>query len=178
MAVIDVWRDRLFQKYGEKWLAKGECSLLVFLELLEKGRKSIKMVTGELDPDLYNRSDVTEKLKTLLDNKVSLEIVFHKKDSKNEAIQDLLYNNAKIIELKKIYHSFLKLYWQKERAETHFAVADASHVFIEEPHKAYKPRGTFIKYKTELLGRYCNQDFEKIRQKESQEITLEEILAK
>lgn len=175
MAVIDIWRDRLFQKYGEKWLARGECSLDAFLELLKKGRKNIKMITGELDPDLYNRLEVTEKLKTLLDNKVKIEIIFHKKDSKNETIQDLLYNNAKIIELKKNYPNILKLYWQKERAPNHFAVVDASHVFIEEPHQAYKPRGTFIKYKTELLGEHCDQRFEEIRQKETQEITLEEI---
>jgi hypothetical protein len=175
MGLWSRWTERFFQQYGEKRYMKGECTLNAFIELIKKGYNTVKMVTGELDPDLYNREDVTNEIHKLLDNEVTIESMFHKSDDKKSAIQALREKNGRMVKLKKDHPDYLKLYWQRERSRVHFTVVDSSHILIEDIHDPHELREVLVKYKTKLLGERWDKKFDDLKNKEAEEIILSEL---
>lgn len=139
----------------ELWIRRGE-SQSTLVELLSKAKNKIDIVTGKLYPAFYESAEVIKILRSLLESKGTVRIVFSKfaKDMK-EALKKLQKENPRLFKLLR-KHKELKLYWGKKRAIFHYAVVDGTHLFLVYPDYP----GYELFYKSPAVGKTCQEGFE------------------
>jgi len=127
---------------GEKEAAYNELVLL-----MGRAEKELKLVTGELNPEFYERGWLINIWEELLDKGVRISAVFS-----DQAIRELgkgpdfRESHGQISALKEVHPSNIRLYCAPERPMAHYAVADGKHVFFEDEHGPHEGRNAFFEY--------------------------------
>jgi len=164
VSVIGSLLRRIENHYGEKWIGKGESSLPYIEKMVNVALKRVVMITGELDPQLYEFTSLPQTIENGLKRGVEFGIVFHK-DGANfqEAKQRFLFENKKIAALARSYPNLLHLYWRSKRPESHYLVVDSDALFLEESHKPYRPRRAIAKSHSIHLGKKLEERFDELK---------------
>ena len=163
VSVIGSLLRRIENHYGEKWIGKGESSLPHIQSMISGALRRVVMITGELDPQLYEVTSLPQAIQEAVQRGVNVDIVFHKEGHNLEEAQGRLrLENKTIVKLAKDYPQLVHLYWREKRPESHYAVADSNALFIEEPHKAYRPRKAIAKSHSINLGKRLEDRFDSI----------------
>ena len=74
MSVIGSLLGRVANHFGEKWIAKGEQSFPYLEAIINRSNEKVKIVTGELDPSLYEHTLLPETIGKALERGVEFEI--------------------------------------------------------------------------------------------------------
>ena len=106
-------------------------------------QKSIKIVTGEANSELFDREDLAQALRESLSNgnDKTLQFVFHKNDDMKTAQEEFRVQNKELINLSLEFPSCVHIYWSPIRPRQHYAVIDdGKKAILEEPnHIAREP---------------------------------------
>jgi len=145
-----------------KYINKTEESLAELLQFMKHTKNSLKVVTGELDPKLYERAEVINTLECLLSKGKEVRIVFSKQNKRIAPEKMLRRENPFLMDLKDDYKRKLKLYYVPKRTNAHYAVVDDRHVFFEEPHEPYAKRDAFFEYNSPEFAKQLEKRFDKL----------------
>jgi len=119
-----------------------------YVELVSKANKSVKIVAGEANRQLFDREDFAIGLDTFLQNNPDseLQFIFHKDDDINIAKELFEEQNKSIVALKKQFSDRIHIFWIDKRPHQHYAVIDNGELAIlEEPdHKPNEPFDALI----------------------------------
>lgn len=106
-------------------------------------QKSIKIITGEANSQLFNRPDLARALRESLSNgnNKTLQLVFHKNDDIKTAQEEFQVENEELVNLRREFPNCVHIYWSPIRPRQHYAVIDdGKKVILEEPnHKGFEP---------------------------------------
>lgn len=126
-------------------------------KLLSKAKRSIHIVAGDLDSELFEKQSIIDIFNTLTTrekNPVNIQIVFGPKaDTKTRKLFEVARENAKI--------ELIKL---QKRPSAHFIVVDGKHTRVEDFHEQFTPeRRAYLAYDTVFLGDRLESEFENLR---------------
>jgi len=132
--------------------AVGDC-----VKLFSKARKSIHIVSGDLDARVFEHLEVTEMLRNLAT-----------RDEKPVSIQILVSPelDAQTYTLPKIAQEVpnVELVRLPTRPTGHFIVVDSKHTRIEEPHEPFSPeRKAYSAYNTFFLADRLEAEFAELK---------------
>lgn len=123
----------------KKLSPKIQQALDAFLKLLRGTKHTIKIVCGEIDPNLFEMDAFLSELENTLRRDVKVSILFTKEASTSEeAEKKIRHENLGVLALKQTYPELLRLYWKRDREENHFSVADARKLVLEGQHRPYE----------------------------------------
>ena len=141
---------------GARWNADMKHSRDYFIESVKDAKYSVKMVTGELDHNIFEDPNVLEAMKDAIsrdENPVTIEILCgDTPDAETKQIWEMAAESKGKLQILKL----------KERPSAHFALVDNGRwVRIEQYHDASEPeRVAFIKKGTYFLGDILKGDFD------------------
>lgn len=102
-------------------------------------QKSIKIVTGEANNQLFEREDLLQALRGGLSSGYdkTLQFVFHKNDDMKTAREEFQVQNKELVNLKLEFPDRVHIYWSPIRPRQHYAVIDnGKKAILEEPNHA------------------------------------------
>lgn len=102
-------------------------------------QKSIRLMTGEANSQLFNREDLLQVLGEgfLSGNGKTLQFVFHKNDDMKTAQEEFQVQNKGLVNLKIEFPDCVHIYWSPIRPRQHYAVIDdGKKAILEEPNHA------------------------------------------
>ncbi len=141
--ILEKPRDRKLSKVDG--LARNEN-----IRLISSACKSVKIVAGEANRQLFNLEDFAIGLKTFLENNPdgTLQFMFHKDN--DEKVAETLFKdeNKLLVTLKQEFNDRVHVFWINKRPHQHYAVIDNGRLAIlEEPdHPPNKPFDALITY--------------------------------
>ena len=161
MSIIGRMLRNTADHFGEEWIGKNESSLSCIESLVNQASPTLYMVTGELDPSLYERTSLPGQIESALQRGVKIKIVFHKNvGTVEQAKEAFKKTNPKMAELATRYSNKILFYWREKRPNGHYLVSDSDGIFLEEEHEAYGQRGAIAKSHTFNLGKKLYERFE------------------
>ncbi len=107
-----------------------------YVDILKTAKHSIKIVAGEANNKLFDRTDFRAALKGTLDGDPdsTVALVFHKDPDMAMAKQGFVKDNPKLLSLKHEYGSRVHLSWSPVRPTQHYAVIDdGESAVLEQP---------------------------------------------
>lgn len=135
---------------GVRYISKKESeSYAELLQFMQHTKKCFKIVTGELDPRLYEKTETILSFEDLLNKGLEVRIVLHGNDaikSLGDLKEYLELKNPEICKLKRKFRDRLKIFWTPIRPVSHYGVVDDRHVFFEEPHEPFGERDVYFDY--------------------------------
>lgn len=140
---------------GEKEKAYNE--LVLFMG---RSKKELNLVTGELNPEFYERDWPICTWENLLDKGVQISAVLS-----DNAIRELgkesgfMERHERIQALKEEYPDNLHIYLAPERPLAHYGIVDGKHVFFEDVHEPHDERNVYFQYKSEKFASQLGQMF-------------------
>lgn len=161
MGILGAMLRNLEAGYGEKWIGKGEPTGPYVEEIIRRAGNNVLMVTGELDPHLYERSSLPQVIKEAIQRGVQFSFVFHKQGrSIEEAKETFLKENKTIADLAREYPDKVNLYWKETRPKGHYVVGDGDNVLMEDRHEPRMPRRAIVKLDHSItLGKKLEERF-------------------
>lgn len=102
-------------------------------------QKSLRIVTGEANSQLFDRQDLSQALKEsfLNGNNKTLQFVFHKNNNMKIAQAEFQVQNKELVSLKLEFPERVHIYWSPIRPRQHYAVIDdGKKAILEEPNHA------------------------------------------
>lgn len=122
----------------EKWLSSKlpHETRNAYIDAIGEFANKLKIVAGEANSKLFNLAKFARVIeKELGKNSVAtFEMVFHKKDSEDEARDDFRKENPLLVDLRNKYPKQVHFYWAPKRPRQHYAVIDDEMVILEQPH--------------------------------------------
>ncbi|HPG41861.1 MAG TPA: hypothetical protein PLP19_21590 [bacterium] len=130
--------------------------------MLERSRRSIFIVAGELDSSFFC-GQIINKIKQKLDDISSyhINIIFKKDDLKDKTIKQFKKDNPLLVKLllNPDYSNRVRIYWASKRPRYHFIVADTDTLLEEKDHPANESREVYIRYNDLKLSKEYIQHF-------------------
>lgn len=135
---LELWLDRIGPKEAKKALSKRTPELTrdTYVAEIRAYRKSVKIVTGEANSKLFNRSDLSQAVEDgfLREDDNTLQLVFHKDNDIKVAQVIFERENHEIVNLKHKFPERVHIYWSPIRPRQHYAVIDnGKKAILEEP---------------------------------------------
>lgn len=147
---------------GVRYISKKESeSYAELLQFMKHTKKCFKIVTGELDPALYEKSETILSFENLLEKGLEVKIVFHGDDNIKDLSEYLEIKNPELCHLKRKFKDRLKIFWTPVRPISHYGIVDNRHVFFEEPHEKYQKRDVYFDYNDNKFASRLEKVFDK-----------------
>jgi hypothetical protein len=161
----------------ESWYVAGEDSKPEFYAFIAKAEQELKMVVGELDPELYEKPELVEACRRVLNAGATIQVIFNANvGTLSDAVTRLQQKNPSWVELKREYGPRLKLWWVSKRPVQHYAIVDDRNLLLEEHnHKPYGKRDVIFRYEDPKLARDYQQDFDEYTTEKAQEIDFASV---
>lgn len=122
----------------EKWLSSKRPAETrdAYIDAIGEFTWNLKIVAGEANSKLFNQAEFAGAIeKTLRKNReATFKLVFHKKESKNEARKAFEEENSHLLDLRNKYPEQVYIHWAPKRPRQHYAVIDDQVVILEQPH--------------------------------------------
>lgn len=127
----------------EQWLSssKPDETRDAYIAAASSFSKELKIVTGEANGKLFDQKVFADAIKRVLheNQNAAFKLVFHKRDTEDEALRDFKVENQHFAALKDQYPKQVHIYWTPERPRQHYAVIDDKIVILEQPrHTAFE----------------------------------------
>ena len=121
-----------------------------FIKLIGSAKSQIHLVTGELDPAVFQDEFVKAAFAKVTARNNPVEVVILTGPNPDpQVVHDLVDSNEHI-----------QMFQQAERPNVHFMVVDRSHVRVEEFHEpGTSERAAFVKYDTRFLADKLEAEF-------------------
>ncbi len=167
----------------EVWIlaSQKEKNVKEIAKLIKSGKKEVKMVCGEFDPEVYDDSRIVEALKEFIsDNRPEVDkkdkikevkIIFSKiiniNNATGESNEELRYSHPNLLRMinENGYKDYFKIFNSKVRPLQHFIVVDSMNILIESIHEPFAPRSAIIIFGDNKLGIKLEEHFDNIVKK-------------
>lgn len=114
-----------------------------YIEYIGSAYRSVKIVAGEANGKLFNRSSMATTLRSFLSGSEhsTVDLVFHKHKDINVARGAFQVSNPELAKLKCEFPNRFSIYWSPIRPRQHYVVLDnGEKVILEEPcHEGLAP---------------------------------------
>jgi hypothetical protein len=143
-SILDILLDNIGTKEARLGLSKftPDETRDSYVSHIADFEESVKIVTGEANGKLFDRSDLAQALRKRLSsgNGRTFQIVFHKSDDIKTARDEFQAQNKELVDLKRDLPDHVHIYWSPIRPGQHYAVIDnGREAILEEPnHTGYK----------------------------------------
>lgn len=146
----------------EEWLSqkKPDETRDAYINAASKFTTELKVVTGEANGKLFEKKEFTDAIDRVLRKNINatFKLVFHKRDTEAEALEDFRKENPLFTNLKERYPKQVHIYWTPKRPRQHYAVVDNRLVILEQPHHAtLEPFWATIIHDSEISTRWENR---------------------
>lgn len=151
-SALQLFIDPILEKPHECRLSKTdpEVARKEYVRLVSGACKSVKIVAGEANRQLFNRKDFVDGLKTFLTNNPdgTFQLMCHKDN--DDGVAEALFKdqNNLLVTLKQEFNGRVHIFWINKRPHQHYAVIDDGRLAIlEEPdHPPYEPFDALVTY--------------------------------
>jgi hypothetical protein len=121
-----------------------------YIQLTSGANKSVKIVAGEANRQLFNEKAFVDGLRTFLSHnpKGTFKLICHKDDDRKVAEEMFKKQNKLLVDLKHDIKDRVQIFWVSKRPHQHYAVIDDGRLAIlEEPdHKPFAPFDGLVTY--------------------------------
>ena len=153
MALADAIADKFEELFSSYRYIPEEMDRSEFYRFLERTKKELILVTGELDETLYAQGRVVNHLRRIVECGGLLKIVGNMGVKTPEAAHETLQEKHPILcSLMKKYPERVQFLWAPKRPNAHYAIGDGVNVLIEGPHPPNGEREVWYFYDDAKLG--------------------------
>lgn len=151
-SALQLFIDPILEKPRERELNRTNPSVArkEYIQLTSGANKSVKIVAGEANRQLFNQNAFVDGLRTFLRNNPegTFKFICHKDDDRKVAEEMFKEQNDKLVVLKQEIKDRVQIFWVSERPHQHYAVVDDGRLAIlEEPdHKPHAPFDGLVTY--------------------------------
>lgn len=144
-SILELFLDNIGSNEARLGLSKftPDITRESYISYIKNYQKSIKIVTGEANGQLFDRQDLAQALRESLSNgcNKNIQFVFHKNDDIKTAQWEFQVQNKELVNLQLEFPSCVHIYWSPIRPRQHYAVIDdGKKAILEEPnHEGLEP---------------------------------------
>jgi len=151
-SALQLFIDPILEKPRDRKLFKidPEAARKEYVRLISSACRSVKIVAGEANRQLFERKDFVTGLKTFLRNNPDGTFQFMCHKDNNDKVAETLFKdqNKLLVALKQEFNDRVHIFWINKRPHQHYAVIDDGRLAIlEEPdHPPNEPFDALVTY--------------------------------